>query len=97
MDTVRTVYDVQLVEEGGGNYRIDFVLKGALYKMVRNMVGTVLDVCRGRMEEEYMLALLHQTGGGGGEGKVFVRQDNNCKPAPPEGLTLEMVFYEDGF
>jgi len=44
--------------------------------------------------EEYMLALLHQTVGGGG--KVFVRQDNNFKPAPPEGLTLEVV-YEDGF
>ena len=25
----------------------------------------------------------------------FVRKDNKCKPAHPEGLTLEMVFYDD--
>jgi hypothetical protein len=25
------------------------------------------------------------------------RKDNPCKPAPPEGLTLECVYYDDGF
>lgn len=71
------------------------MLKGALYKMVRNMVGTALEVCRGRMDEEYMLKLLH--GGDEGEEKSYVRRDNKCKPASSEGLSLEMVFYDDSF
>lgn len=88
-DTVRTVYSVNLVDEGDGNYRIEILLKGALYKMVRNMVGTALDVCKGRLEESSMLELLH--------GDDMVRKNNKSKPAPPEGLTLENVFYDVGF
>jgi tRNA pseudouridine38-40 synthase len=80
---------VNLVDEGDGNYRIEILLKGALYKMVRNMVGTALDVCKGRLEESSMLELLH--------GDDMVRKNNKSKPAPPEGLTLENVFYDVGF
>ena len=29
--------------------------------------------------------------------RQFQRRDNPCKPAPPEGLTLECVYYDDGF
>jgi len=93
-NTVRTIYSVNLVDEKQGNYRIDILLKGALYKMVRNMVGTALEVCKGRMEEEYMLRLLHQKGNKENRHQ-FVRKDNKCKPADPEGLTLEMVFFDD--
>lgn len=88
-DTVRTVYSVQLIEEGFGKFKIEILLKGALYKMVRNMVGVALDVCKGCIEEATMLELLH-----GGD---KVRNDNKSKPAPPEGLTLEQVFYDEGF
>lgn len=94
-DTVRTVYSCRLVEEDRhGNYRIDVLLQGALYKMVRNMVGTALDVCQGTLPEEELARLLRQ----GGDGSLFLdRACNPCKPAPPEGLTLEKVFYVDGF
>ena len=39
-DTVRTVYSCDLIDEGEGNYHIEIYifLKGALYKMVRNIV-----------------------------------------------------------
>ena len=96
-NTVRTVYSVHLIDEEDGNYRIEILLKGALYKMVRNMVGTALDVCRGRLDEETMLRILHHSTEDGEEPKQFVRKDNKCKPAPPEGLTLEKVFFDDVF
>jgi tRNA pseudouridine38-40 synthase len=97
-DTVRTVYSVDLIDEGKGNYRIEIRLKGALYKMVRNMVGTAFDVCRGRADEEYMLQILHHSADEENGGKsLFVRKDNKCKPAPPEGLCLEKVYFEDDF
>lgn len=92
--TVRTVYRVDLIqeEEGDGYYRIDILLKGALYKMIRNMVGTALDVSRGRMSTETFLELLHHDTD---DVDQFVRDDNPCKPAPPQGLTLERVYFDD--
>jgi len=103
-DTVRTVYNVTLIDEGWGEYRIDILLKGALYKMVRNMVGTALEVAKGRMKEEDMLKILHHDFSeeeGTGEDRIkkrqFVRKDNRCKPAPAEGLTMEMVYFDDKF
>lgn len=99
-NTVRTVYSVDLIDEGeSGHYRIEILLKGALYKMVRNMVGTALDVCKGRLSEEAMLQMLHHCCDDDSEEvngkKQFSRVDNKCKPAPPEGLTLEKVYYDD--
>jgi len=87
-NTMRTVYAVDLVleDERWGHYRIDVHLKGALYKQVRTMVGTVLDVCQGRMSEDDFVLLLR-------EGPR--RHWNKSKPAPPEGLTLEHVDFDD--
>mmetsp|Transcript_20827 Transcript_20827/g.45435 ORF Transcript_20827/g.45435 Transcript_20827/m.45435 type:complete len:353 (-) Transcript_20827:171-1229(-) len=90
METIRTVYKVDLVDEGKGNYRVDFMLKGALYKMVRNMMGTALEVAKGRMQEQDLVALLNRIGD-------ETRKNNRCKPAPPEGLCLERVYFSDGF
>jgi tRNA pseudouridine38-40 synthase len=89
LDTFRTVYKVDLVHEKDHYYRIDFILKGALYKQVRNMVGTVLDVYykRGQMQQEEDLQRLLQPGG--------KRMDNKSKPAPPQGLTMEHVYFEN--
>jgi tRNA pseudouridine38-40 synthase len=96
VDTVRTVYSVDLVPEGNGMYRIDFFIKGALYKQVRNMVGTAIDTCMGRMSEVTFRWLLER------EDAAVTRDDNPSKPAPPEGLTLEYVYFDndkdkDGF
>lgn len=121
-DTIRTIYSIKLVKEssthhgpacptnrsGDGNYRIDVLLNGALYKMVRNIVGTALDVCRDRLSEDTLMDFLQQRidpseldsdsdGGNNNHVKYFDRDSNPCKPAPPEGLTLERVFYYDDF
>ena len=92
VNCVRTIFESNLVDESDhygreGYYRIDIQLSGALYKMVRNMVGVAVDVSRGRVSEEDFLTLLHS----GGE---LNRKDNRSKPAPPEGLTLEWVYYD---
>eukprot|EP00545_Synedropsis_sp_CCMP1620_P013721 CAMPEP_0119009804 /NCGR_PEP_ID=MMETSP1176-20130426/4613_1 /TAXON_ID=265551 /ORGANISM="Synedropsis recta cf, Strain CCMP1620" /LENGTH=333 /DNA_ID=CAMNT_0006962381 /DNA_START=1054 /DNA_END=2055 /DNA_ORIENTATION=- len=88
MNTKRTVYSIEVVDEGEDMYRIEVRLKGALYKMVRNMVGSALEVAWGKLPEEEFLALLHRTEAAG-------RKQNRSKPAPPEGLTLESVYYDD--
>jgi tRNA pseudouridine38-40 synthase len=89
MGTIRTIHKVNLIKQNGSDlYRIDIYLVGALYKMVRNMVGTALDVCRGRMTEDQFLDILHHP-------ENLSRKDNLSKPAPPQGLTLEHVFYPD--
>ena len=96
LDTVRTVYGADLVDEGNGSYRIDFVIKGALYKQIRNMVGTALDVCQGKLTESQFLNLLSGTKQDSKDSSPSKsRKDNRSKPAPPQGLTLEHVFFDD--
>jgi len=96
IDTVRTVRSVTLVSEGGGDYRIEVRLKGALYKMVRNMVGVALDVARGRYDPGHVRRLLNVDAEGepvSGK-KAPTRSENPSKPAPPQGLCLESVEYD---
>ncbi|CAM9474173.1 unnamed protein product [Discosporangium mesarthrocarpum] len=84
--TVREVYAIQAVDEGGGNLRLDFHLSGALYRMVRNMVGTMLAISSGRVGPEAVQEIL-ATG---------TRDANKIYSAPAHGLTLENVLY-DGY
>jgi len=58
--TVRTVHQIDVLDEGHERYRVDIYLEGALYKMVRNMVGTALAVASGQMSEERFETLLSQ-------------------------------------
>lgn len=85
-NTRRTVHSANIVDEGGGNIRLDFHLNGALYRMVRNMVGTLLAIAAGRMEEE-VIQEIFRTG---------VRDSHGIYSAPAHGLTLETVRY-DGY
>lgn len=84
--TRRTVHSIRLVDEGGGRLRLDFHLRSAHYRMVRNMVG-----------------LLAAVGGGGCApdavpGLVATRDRLLLPPpAPAHGLTLESVYYDDGW
>ena len=64
--TVRTVHSVRLCEGpligpvGAGNYwRLEFHGEGFLYKMVRNLVGTLIDIARGHTPESRLDELLH--------------------------------------
>ena len=83
--TTRTVEDIRVVEEGGGFYRVEFHLRSALYRMVRNIVGSSLFVAEGQMSLSMLQQMLH----GGCN-----RRDNPAKSAPANGLTLQHVYYE---
>ena len=74
------------------------------------MVGTAMECWLGRIPESRIVDMLRidrddDDDGEGEEGEDDVaivvgrlgRKDNPCKPAPPEGLTLECVYYDDGF
>jgi tRNA pseudouridine38-40 synthase len=77
-------------DDSQNNYRIDIYLDGALYKMVRNIVGTAIDVSRGWLDEETFVDLLNRP-----SELNYTRRNNPSKPAPSNGLTLERVFYPD--
>lgn len=82
--TVREVYSARLVREGGDDYRVDIELSGALYKMVRNLVGTAAAVASAELDLEDLAA-------------IFAMEDrsrNPAKSAPACGLTLARVHYD---
>lgn len=84
-DPIRTIYSIDHIDEGKGYYRIEVFLESALYKMVRNLIGSSLWTARGVFTMSELEALIHEAPG---------RNANCAKPAPPEGLTLDHVFYD---
>ncbi|MBI3314865.1 MAG: tRNA pseudouridine(38-40) synthase TruA [Candidatus Omnitrophica bacterium] len=80
-DTVRTVKALTVIREGDFIH-IEVTANGFLYKMVRNMVGTLLAVGRGRMKPAQVRALL----------KAKNRQVAP-ETAPAHGLCLMSVIY----
>lgn len=88
LNTRRTVRKITLSREGIygeiEDYRLDFELDGALYKMVRNIVGCLFDLSSGVLSLENLE-------------DIFERRDrmkNPSKAAPAAGLTLEHVYYD---
>jgi tRNA pseudouridine38-40 synthase len=79
---IKTIYTINLVEERGG-YRLEFEGNGFLYKMVRNIVGTLLDCAAGKLIPEELPAL-------------FASEDRKqtSRAAPAHGLFLVRVDYE---
>lgn len=80
---VRTVRSVTVVDEGAGRFRIDVVLEGALYRMVRNFVGAMLEVGAGTFALDDLPRILES-------------RCRNLAPrgAPAHGLCLEEVYYD---
>jgi len=78
---VRTVKRVDIVKEEGG-FRIEIEANGFLYKMVRNIVGMLLDVGTGKRPIEDI-------------SRAFELKDRkfSSKAAPPNGLFLVKVHY----
>lgn len=79
--TVRTVHRVE-VRRLGPEVRIDVEGAGFLYNQVRNMVGTLVEVGRGRWEAAQVAEILASC------------DRNQAGPtAPPQGLCLQWVRY----
>ncbi len=80
-NAVRTLYRLDIVEEPGGA-RLEFQGDGFLYKMVRNIVGTLLDVCANKISKDEIPSIL----------KAKDRRLAG-RSAPPHGLYLIKVEY----
>lgn len=80
-DPLRTLYRLDLCEQEGG-VRLEFEADGFLYKMVRNITGTLVDIGAGRMEPEQIPS-------------IFSAKDRRFagETAPPQGLFLMKVCY----
>lgn len=78
---VRTITRLDICHEPGG-IRLEFEGTGFLYKMVRNITGTLLDVARGKITVESIP-------------KLFEAKDRSLAPpaAPSRGLFLVKVNY----
>ncbi|MCB1135816.1 MAG: tRNA pseudouridine(38-40) synthase TruA [Chlamydiia bacterium] len=81
-DHTRTVTDIQIRELPGDSLELVVSGKSFLYKMVRNIVGTLLYVGSGKMLAEDVQTLLQD--GARTEGAIT---------APAHGLTLSSVLY----
>ena len=78
---VKTLYRLDVIPKAHG-LRLEFEGDGFLYKMVRNLVGTLLEVAT---HKRPLSALLH----------ILERKDRRLagKTAPPQGLFLHKVIY----
>lgn len=85
VNPVRTIQSIRVVleDEQKKIYRLEFMLDGALYKMVRNVVGTILDVACLQLDVSSVEELL-----------VSKDRRDAPKSAPGNGLCLEEVIYE---
>ena len=84
IDASRTISRLEMKEEPGG-FRLEFEGDGFLYKMVRNMTGTLLDIARGKISIDELP-------------KIFEAKDRRRAgmTAPAHGLCLMQVFYPSG-
>jgi tRNA pseudouridine38-40 synthase len=86
LNTIKTVDKIDLIDEGNGYYVVNLRVQSALNRMLRNIVGASLHVAEGNMSLAELQDLLLTAPG---------RDYNPARPAPPEGLTLEHVYYEN--
>jgi len=80
-DPVRTIYRLDIIEQPGG-VRMEFEGDGFLYKMVRNMVGTLLEIAMGKWAKEKLLEIL-----------TSKDRRNAGQAVPSHGLFLMKVLY----
>lgn len=83
MSPVRTIYEVKCRQKGN-EIECRFFANGFLYHMVRNLVGTLVDVGLGRWDIQAFQ-------------RIFAARDRRqaSATAPAQGLYLEQVNYEE--
>jgi tRNA pseudouridine38-40 synthase len=83
-DPVRTLHRLELIPEQGGIV-LEFEADGYLYKMVRNIVGTLVDVASDKYSPEEIP-------------EILAAQDRTLAgmAAPPQGLFLVSITYPEG-
>ncbi|OLP96056.1 tRNA pseudouridine synthase A [Symbiodinium microadriaticum] len=90
--TVRTIHGINVVEDGPGRCRIEVNLDGAIYRMVRNIVGCIVMAACGRLALERIDELLQVPPD---KAKQETSVPVSAFPClPPHGLCLEKVHYD---
>ena len=80
--TIREIYDISFFDSGD-EIKITFTGNGFLKQMIRNIVGTVVDVGRGRFEVEDLAGILES------KNRIYAGVT-----APAHALYLDKVYYE---
>ena len=80
-DTVRTVFSLD-IDKNGSDIEIRISADGFLYKMVRIIVGTLIEVAYGRIFPDFLPEIINSK-----------NREKAGPTAPPEGLYLNKVFY----
>ena len=82
-DAVRTIYRIE--QQMWGNYcTLTFVGNGFLYKMIRCLMGTIEAAGAGKISPDAVTRILESK-----------NRTNAPETAPPQGLFLMKVFYEE--
>ncbi|HHT50239.1 MAG TPA: tRNA pseudouridine(38-40) synthase TruA [Eubacteriaceae bacterium] len=79
--SIRTIYKSKLIKDGD-KIILDIEGNGFLYKMVRSIIGTLVEVGKGRFNPEDIPKIMESR-----------NRKNGGKTAPPEGLYLEEIYY----
>ena len=82
--TVRTVYSLDVFREDNGKIAIEISGDGFLYNMVRIIAGTLVETGKGKREPEEMKAVIESAD-----------RQKAGHTAPPEGLYLVEVYYDE--
>ncbi len=80
-DATRTLYRLDIVEQKGG-IRLEFEGNGFLYKMVRNITGTLIEVAQGKLDEAKIPEIFQ-----------LKKRPLSGHAAPAKGLFLMQVIY----
>ena len=80
--TVRTIYSVEVEEQGENDLVIRVCGNGFLYNMVRIIAGTLIQVGKGKFNPEYVKEMLDAKD-----------RTQAGQTAPPQGLTLMRIEY----
>ncbi|MDY3196355.1 MAG: tRNA pseudouridine(38-40) synthase TruA [Paracholeplasma sp.] len=81
--TIKEIFEATLIEDGD-KIVISFVADGFLKYMVRSMVGTLIDIGRGKLSKDIVKEVLESKD-----------RSKAGKTAKPEGLYLEYVLYDE--
>ena len=81
---VRRIVEATWFDDGGGNLRFEIEASSFCHQMVRSVVGTMVDVGRGRRHAGDILGIIRSKD-----------RNRSGDVAPPQGLTLWTVRYDD--
>ena len=80
--SIRTLSSAEFLKSGQNNYSFSFIGDGFLRQMVRNLVGTLLEVGRNKRTANDFIAIL-----------LAKDRNKGGSTAPAHGLTLQEVLY----